>query len=130
MPPPPGTPREPPAAGRSRRVLSCNRCFYLDDSNGAAVANRALLRCLARAGLAVEALSGTVVDAGAGPDPAAVLAARGLPFSAGGGDRWQLGPAGVSTPDPPRLRAVVDGFPLTIHHRPLSRLDEPNEVEC
>lgn len=101
-----------------RRVLSINRSFYFDDSNGAAVANRSLLRSLARLGFRVEALSGAVVDTGVRADPADLLARRSLRFEVAGRVTWFVGAAGIQGPDPPHLRLVSDGVGLTIHHRP------------
>src|SRR5947199_10314207 len=101
-----------------RRILSVNRSYYFDDSSGAAVANRALLRYLARRGCPVEALCGTVVDSGIRRDPADLLAERSLGFEAAGGFTWLVGAAGIRGLDPPHLRLAVDGVALTIHRRP------------
>ncbi len=80
----------PEFAGRrmtsARRLLFCSRSFYLDDSNGAAVAHRTLAGSLAAWGTPVEALSGVVIDGGGGADPAEVLATRGIAFQGIGGD--------------------------------------------
>jgi glycosyltransferase involved in cell wall biosynthesis len=112
------------------RILFCTRSFYLDDSNGAAVAHRALAATLARWGFAVEALCGVTVDAGERPDPADRLAALGVPFEASGGDTWAVGPGGIDAADPAQLRAEVGGVPLTALHRPLRRLAHPDPFEA
>lgn len=124
-------PRPAPREGEAiRRVLFCTRSFYLDASNGAAVAHRALAAALARWGFAVEALCGAAVDAGERPDPADRLAALGVPFEASGGDAWAVGPGGIDATDPAQLRATVDGVPLTALRRPLRRLDHPDPFEA
>ena len=90
----------------ARRVLHCARFFYLDSSNGAACANRALMECLARCGFAVQALRGAAVDAGFGNDPADLLTGRGLGYEASGGDdRLTVGASGVRAAAPRRFRA-------------------------
>lgn len=112
------------------RILSGNRCFYLDDSNGAAVACRTLMSSLARAGAVVEALSGTMVDAGAGGDPASLLGDRRLPFRVEGGGCITADRRSVADDDPPRLTTTVDGVPLTIRWRPIRTNHEPDESEA
>ncbi len=110
-----------------RRVLHCTRFFYLDTSNGAAVANRALMECLARLGFEAEAVCGTVVNAGGGQDPAEMLAGRNLAIEDDEGDaRWTVGAAGVVAAEPPRLRLTVEGVPVTVHRRPARRGCRPN----
>ena len=60
-------------SGRGRRVLHVSRSFYFDTSNGASVANRALMEGLVRRGFAAEAVCGSIVEAGVAIDPASVL---------------------------------------------------------
>jgi glycosyltransferase involved in cell wall biosynthesis len=112
-----------------RRLLFCNRNFFLDDSNGAAIANRVLARRLARLGFGVEVLSGTVVDAGQPRDPAEALDERGIPHTAGDGSGVVVGAAGVLMVDPPHLRARVDGVPMTTDGRPIRTSQDPDEAE-
>lgn len=113
-----------------RRVLHCSRFFYLDASNGAAVANRALLECLARLGFKAEVLCGTTVNAGGGQDPAELFAGRDLEIEAEEGDaRWTVGAAGVIASEPLHLRATVEGVPVTVHRRPTCLYGEPDRVE-
>ncbi len=119
-----------PRMTSTRRILFGTRSFYLDDSNGAAVAHRTLAAALARWGFAVEALCAATVDAGEGPDPAYRLAALGVPFVAAGGDAWAVGPAGIDATDPAQLRATVDAVPLTALRRPLKRLARPDPFEA
>jgi hypothetical protein len=112
-----------------RRVLSINRSFYFDDSNGAAVANRSLLRSLATLGFQVEALCGTIVDTGMKCDPADLLARRSLRFEVGGGTNWMVGAAGIQGFNPPHLRLVCDGVRLTIHRRTTGPRGTPDVAE-
>ncbi len=69
----------------------------------------------------MEALCGTVVDAGEGCDPADLLIGAGLEFEAVGGGSWLAGVNGVWADDPPALVARAVGVPLTIHRRPTRR---------
>ena len=85
----------------SRRLLFCSRSFYLDDSNGAAVAHRTLAERLIAWGTPVEALSGVVIDGGGGADPAEVLATRGIACQGiGAGERGSDLVLGFSATDP------------------------------
>jgi len=113
-------PRRPRLArlGDSRRVLYVNRNCYLDDSNGAAVATRALLELLQRQGFAVEALTGAVVEVGQEVAPTDWLVARGLLSP----DR---GPAGAS----PIAHRVVNGVPATILVGHPARGGDPTDDE-
>jgi glycosyltransferase involved in cell wall biosynthesis len=110
--------------------MHCARFFYFDSSNGAAAANRALMRCLARQGFAVEALCGSVVDVGYDQDPANLLSASHLEFDADRGDaRLTVGAAGVFAADVPQLRTMVDGVPVTVRGRLTHRCHEADAAE-
>ena len=63
-----------------RRILFATAHPYLDDTNGAAVASRAMMESLSRSGFAVEALSGMGPNAteNANPAPGCRLAASRL----------------------------------------------------
>jgi glycosyltransferase involved in cell wall biosynthesis len=113
-----------------RRVLFFCRTFYLDDSNGAAVAHRALAAALARWGFVIEALCGTTFDTVARGDPAEHLAARGIPLEYAGGDTWDVGPGGITAADPAHLRTAIDGVALTVQRRPTRRLAPPDPFEA
>jgi glycosyltransferase involved in cell wall biosynthesis len=102
-----------------RRALIFNRGFLPDSTNGAAVASRALLGCLARHGFRVEALCGSLIDGGPESDPADVLAERGLPFNLGG--VGTAGSPGVDDAAAPVLRFEAQGIPVTLPHRRLRR---------
>jgi glycosyltransferase involved in cell wall biosynthesis len=106
------------------RILHCARFFYLDTSNGAAIANRALTECLARQGLASEVLCGALVDAAPGTDPQAAFAAFDATCETLGNDAhdaWTIGTAGIRLDAPPQVRATVQGVPITALRRPLRR---------
>jgi glycosyltransferase involved in cell wall biosynthesis len=107
------------------RVLFCSRFFYVDSSNGAAIANRALMECLARRGFAVEALCGTTIDAGLERDPAAELDEQGIRYRADD----PAGEGAASAGMPASLVANVAGVPLTILHIPLRRYGPPDAAE-
>lgn len=112
------------------RILFCTRYFYLDDSNGAAVASRAAMASLARNGFSVEVLCGSIVDAGAGDEPTRHLATLGVPYEVGGGNSCLIEPAGLRLPEPAHLRATIDGVPVTILNRPLRRFAPPDADEA
>ncbi len=109
-----------PAHAGNRRVLHCARYFYFDSSNGAAVANRAMMEGLAHRGFGVEIVCGPVVDAGEGDDPAARLAGMGIAFQSSG----QGGPG-----DPARLSVEAGGLSVTVLRRPLRRPHDPDPIE-
>lgn len=113
------------------RVLHCARFFYLDCSNGAATANRALVECLARHNFKTEALCGTVVDAGFGEDPADLLAPYQHEYEEVGaiGCELMVGAAGVVVAQPRRLRMVSGGVPIVIDRRPTHRCNELDAAE-
>jgi len=117
----------PPEVATIRHVLFFNRSFYFDDSNGAAVASRALLQALARRGFAVEALTGTLMETGRRGDPAEVLAERGLEFRPSGEPG---APAESPASPPPHLALDVDGVAVTIHRRDLRRYQAPDPAEA
>lgn len=68
----------------TRCILFVTHGCCLDDSNGAAVARRALVEALGRRGCAVEALSGIMLDLDRDLDPGRRLAGRGSPDGRGG----------------------------------------------
>ena len=77
-----------------RRVLFVSHTCYLDSSNGASIASRSMMQCLARNGFAAVAMSGTVLESGQETDPAAWLAEQGLAPNADSGGRWVVGASG------------------------------------
>lgn len=101
-------------SGGGRRVLFCGLNSYLDDSNGAAVASRAMMETLGRRGFAVEAITGSALEFGPGVDPAAWLAERGVSPGVGDGS-WLVDTRGVKVGPPPPDRIVIGGVPLTLH---------------
>ena len=107
-----------------RRVLFCGLNCYLDDSNGAAVASRAMMEALGRRGFAVEALTGTMFEAGPDVDPADWLAGRGfmLPFD---GDPREPGAADVVV-----YRLEVRGVAVALHRCATTKTHPYNDVEA
>ncbi|HEX8203884.1 MAG TPA: hypothetical protein VF590_25640 [Isosphaeraceae bacterium] len=87
------------------RVLFASHSCDLDDSNGAAVASRALMQALARRGFAVEVLCGSMLDLKVEVEPAAWLAARGDHFETLGGQAWTLDAQGMRPDVPDRSSA-------------------------
>jgi len=110
-----------PVAGKDAAFLLgpkilfvCNTCYF-DTNNGASIASRSLMECLARRGFAVEALTGTIFEADRGVDPEAFLAAEGLAIEASG------------RPDAYLIRSR--GVRVELHKSPLTRLHLPDDEE-
>ena len=110
-------------------VLFFSHASFLDDSNGAAIASRALMQSMGRRGIVVEALCGTSLDIDREIDPAAWLAERGWAAEERGGG-WTVGAAGVRADPPLHFRLTIDGVPVTIHRGPTTRPHEPGDEEC
>jgi glycosyltransferase involved in cell wall biosynthesis len=113
------TPSMPDGASAARlpppRVLFLSRSCLLDDSNGAAVAGRALVRGLAGRGWAVEVFCGPTLDGGEEADVGDWLAGRGFAFEEAGGGGELVDARGGRAVEPPRLRLVDAGVPVTVH---------------
>ncbi len=112
-----------------RKVLFAAHPCYLDDSNGAAVASRAMMEALARSGFAVEVFTGTTLEL----HPGVALAERLADLEAqrpGSGDGalavdargWRPGPA-------PHLRLVLGGVSITLHRSTAARSQDMGEAE-
>jgi glycosyltransferase involved in cell wall biosynthesis len=115
----PSAPRLPIARFRRegspiRRILFATAHPYLDDTNGAAVASRAMMESLGRSGFAVEALSGTGPDATEQANPSAWLSARGIAFEEVTGVAWSVGVSGILEDRPPHFRLDFGGVPITL----------------
>lgn len=95
-------------------LLFVAHACYLDDSNGAAVASRAMMEALSRRGRAVEVLCGTVLDLGREVDPVHWLVARGHDVDRAGRDH---------------LRLTVRGVPITLHLGPTTKPHDPEDIE-
>jgi glycosyltransferase involved in cell wall biosynthesis len=113
---------------QARRVLYCNRNCYFDDSNGAAVASRAMMEALGRMGFAVEALTGSMIEAGPQADPNAWRKAQGVEIPIEGGT-WTADPRGIRDESPPHDRLVCKGVPVTVHRGSTRLKVEPDESE-
>jgi glycosyltransferase involved in cell wall biosynthesis len=109
-------------------VLSCTRYYYLDDSNGAAVAHRSLLACLVRRGISVQAVSGTIVDAGFGRKVVDHLTEQGLRFELHG--KRPVGANGLPLDAPNHITTVVAGVPVFIPDRSLRPPARPDAIEA
>ncbi len=111
-----------------RRVLFAAHSCYLDASNGAAVASRALMRTLARRGAATEVLCGAMLDIDRVLDAdhwVHRLAAEDL-----GESTFSLGAGGFLADLPPHTRFVDDGIPVTVHRGSNTRPHVPDEIEA
>ena len=97
------------------RLLFLTTSCLLDDTNGAAVAGRTLLRAMSRRGMAVEALCGPTLDAGGGAEVGDWLSGRGWAFEAVEGNGYAVDARGVRAIVPPHLRLVDGGVPITVH---------------
>jgi len=113
-----------------RRVLFATHHCYLDDSNGAAVASRDLMQALARRGLAVEVLCGSMLDLKQEVEPAAWLAGRRFAFEEVCGQARIVDARGVRDDVPPHFRLTVQGVPITLHQGPTTKPHEPDDDEC
>ena len=97
-----------------RRILFATAHPYLDDTNGTAVASRAMMESLGRSGFAVERLSGTGADATEQANPTAWLSARGIDFEEVAGGAWSVGVSGIIEDRPPHFRLHFGGVPVTL----------------
>lgn len=100
------------------RILFVAHSCFLDDSNGAAIAARSLVRALTRHGCLAEVLCGMVLDTGVEVDPARWLAGRGhvaTEFAAPGPIRY--------------FTTIADDLHVTLHRSPSSRYHQPDANE-
>jgi glycosyltransferase involved in cell wall biosynthesis len=112
-----------------RRVLFVSHTCYLDSSNGASVASRSLMECLARHGFAAAAMTGTALDSNGNVEPEVWMAEQGLTFEAVSGSIGLID-APVPTPDDLigyRLR--VRDVEVLLHRSPTTCSHEPDERE-
>ena len=97
------------------RILFLTRACLLDDSNGASVASRALVRALAGRGWPIEVLCGPMLDASEGVDVAAWLPGLGFDCEIAEGHGYSADARGIRADVPPHLRLVGGGVPVTVH---------------
>jgi glycosyltransferase involved in cell wall biosynthesis len=88
---------------------------YLDDSNGAAVASRALMEGLVRLGLGCEALTGSALEIGREIQPDVWFATRGIPFEINGGGSWTVDARGPLADVPIHYRLTERGVTVTLY---------------
>jgi len=111
-----------------RRVLFVSHGCYLDDSNGAAVASRALMELLRRHGFAVEVLSGVMLDSNRDVDMNTWLVGRRCSFAPEleGSD---IDAGGRRVPIPPHFRLTHRGVPITLHRGSTTKLHDADDRE-
>jgi glycosyltransferase involved in cell wall biosynthesis len=115
-----------------RRVLFVTYGCYLDSSNGASIASRAMMEALARQGFAAATLSGLGCEHDAEVDPDIWLAGLGIPFETAGGESWTVDARGLRATMPAHYRLTVGGVSVTLArragiHRPEPGVDEYEE---
>ena len=101
-------------AAPARRVLYVSSNCYLDDSNGATVASRAMMESLARAGFTTEALTGSLLETNESFELSGWLTRRRFKFEVEGGGSWTASPRGVRCDIPTHYRLPVQGVPITL----------------
>lgn len=111
-----------------RRILFASHACYLDDSNGAAVASRALMECLARRGWMSEVACGGVLELGGEPRLEDWLNARGLRFD-DHPSSLTIDGAGVREGGPPVLQVERRGVRVAIHRGRASLPHAPDSAE-
>jgi glycosyltransferase involved in cell wall biosynthesis len=112
-----------------RRILFAAHASYLDDSNGASVASRAMMEALSRQGFAAEAISGTFLGHGLEVRIADWLAGRGLDFEACGGGALSVGASGLWAQSPIHYRLIMRGVMVTLHECTSGRPHLPDKME-
>lgn len=113
----------------TRRIIFVSHSCYLDSSNGANIASRSMMECLARRGFAVAAVTGTVLESGREVDPGIWLSEQGLTFEFEGGpvtSGHNFDPSGCV---PISYQLNVQGVDVVLHRGPTTRPHEPDESE-
>ena len=114
---------------RPRRVLFAAQTCYLDDSNGAIVASRAMMDTLTLCGFAVEGLTGTIFESPFKVDPRSWLSERCIEFEEHYAVSLSLDARGVRASDPIHYRLRVRDVPVTLHRSVINAAHEPDDVE-
>jgi glycosyltransferase involved in cell wall biosynthesis len=110
-----------------RRILFVTYGCYLDSSNGASVASRAMMEALARRGYLVEAVSGVYVEHGSEVDAGAWLEGLGTPFESIAGGSWTADMRGLHSDVPPHFRLTVGGVLITLASRATAGGPKPGD---
>ena len=97
-----------------RRILFATLHPYLDDTNGAAVASRAMMEFLGELGFCGRVLSGMGPDASQQANPAAWLKARGVTYEEVAAGAWTVGAGGILGDRPHHFRLDFGGVPFTL----------------
>ena len=101
--------------GEGRAACFVSWACYLDDSNGASVASRAMLRAIAKRGWRVRALSGVALSSGEEVELDPWLDRRAPGFEETGGEVVSVGLGGLQTGLPRHLRGTAEGVPVTLY---------------
>jgi len=109
------------------RVMFVTHACYLDDSNGASVASRAMMQALARRGFAVEVLSGAMLDLDRELDSGHWLR-QDAPEDRGEAV-VSAGSGGVRAHGSPHSRRTDRGVPITLYHGTNTRPHHPDALE-
>ena len=120
-------PDQPPLYGR---VLFISHTCYLDDSNGASVASRAMLEALVRRGFVVEALSSTMLELKQESEAKAWLIRRGVLNEHEACDSWTIDTGGLRSTSPSHVRMIVRNVLATMHLSPSAEHHVPGAREC
>jgi glycosyltransferase involved in cell wall biosynthesis len=110
------------------RVMFVSQMCYFDTYNGASVATRSLMECLARRGLPAMAVTGTVVEMGEELDPGNWLAEQGLVPEFFDGQANSTSTVALEV-DAPHYRLAAGGVQVVLHKSPTTRPHEPEEPE-
>jgi glycosyltransferase involved in cell wall biosynthesis len=102
---------------------------YFDTYNGATVATRSLMECLARRELPAMAMTGTVVEMGEELDPGNWLAGQGLMSEFFDGQANSAGKVALKVDAPPYYRLAAGGVQVVLHRSPTTRPHEPEGPE-
>ena len=116
-----------PDGSTTRRIMFVSHTCYLDTSNGATIASRSMMECLARRGFAAAAVTGTVLESAQRGDVETLLVAQGSKADTDG-DRSSAGPL-MSAGFPGALRGNVRGVDVLLHRSPITSLHEADESE-
>lgn len=114
-----------------RRVLFAVQTCYLDDSNGASVASRAMMEALARAGFEVEAISGATLEHHQGIAHSEWLSERGFMYRSSDEIAWTVDALGSRPTAVPHYRLESGHVPLTLHRgAPSLSHEDVNASHC
>lgn len=117
-----------PDGGRGRIFFSSYSCLF-DNSNGAAVASRAMMEAMSRRGFAAESLTATRLELERDADPLAWLKGQGLSPRACGGGPWSFDARGMRQAMPDRIEVEHSGMRSTLLRTRSTRWCSPEDEE-